>query len=110
MITLNHSIESVQKLREAELRSMQTSPTQEQIRDRAFELYEERKRSEENGDACSDWLIAEALLRASLGSRPTGTGAILNSQRRVDLERAALQPKNSKASTFKVNRNGSLKR
>ena len=41
-----------------------TNPTREQIAARAYEIYCERNRAGRSGDAKSDWVAAEAQLRA----------------------------------------------
>jgi hypothetical protein len=40
-------------------------PSNEQIRNRAYSIYEARTRNGQPGDAVSDWLKAEQELRAS---------------------------------------------
>ncbi len=46
-------------------------PTREQVRWRAYELYEARRHNGRGGDAVTDWMAAERELRACAADRAT---------------------------------------
>lgn len=45
------------------IKKAQNDPTEEEIREKALEIYNQRTERGEEGTALNDWLLAEALLK-----------------------------------------------